>query len=1412
MMLPQSIKQYSRPDALAEPLSHVELASTATRVAEFELKLMSEAGRRAAAALKPANMDRSAWHTFRQRVKDERRAVYLVLKNGPRTDQNAAWITENARLLATAEKEVRDLGYTVREHPAVQGVSVGTVPRACALASAYLDVAKSKFDEDALDAFVRAFQEIVELQMRELWALKPALQFELLSRIVSGSEDTAPLLPELVSSLRHLGESDWKTIFEGLNVIEQVLGQDPAAAYSRMDYASRDLYRNSVTDLAKYSGKTEKEVAYVAVALARKAAGVPGAASERRADTGYFLLDDGLPILRAELGYRAPLIRRVQTFITSNPTAFYLIGIEALTMILVYVLLGGLERLTPVFAGFFLLLLPATQTAVHVVNTVISSLIRPRVLPKLDFSNGIPESCSTMVAVPTLLLNDSQIRDLAMDLEIRYLANRDPNLYFALLTDSPDSDRAVDERDELIEVCEGLIEELNERYGVEGRTPFYMFHRHRVFNESEDRWMGWERKRGKLLDLNQLLRGGFDSFPIKVGDTTVLPKIRYVIALDSDTQLPRDSAHRMVGAMAHPLNRAVVDPATGIVVEGYGILQPRIGVSIQSASLTSLASIYSGETGFDIYTRAVSDVYQDLFGEGIYTGKGIYDVDALHATLHRRFPENALLSHDLIEGAYARVALVTDIELIDDYPSHFSAYSRRRHRWIRGDWQILRWTLETVPDYEGRMVGNPINVISRWKILDNLRRSLFEPATLILLLSGWLYLPGQVIFWTAASLAMLLMPAYSNLLFALIRAPWGRPAFSAWAKDTLKAFARDHVIIVLNLIFLLYNALLALDAAVRSLARVFFTRRRLLEWETAAESESNNRPKSTADKYLAWSPGFAAAIGAVVYLLRPMALPVAIPILVLWLSAPLISYLLGLPSRKTEHVLDKNDTEMLRRSALRTWRFFREWSSSEREWLIPDNVREDGVAAERLSPTNLGMLLNARVAAVQFGYLTLPEFAEETRQVLEAALRLPRARGHFLNWYESRRFEPLEPLFVSTVDSGNLAASLWTLKQACLDFVREEPDENRLWHGIRDIAQLIGFIDETNGRGLRDRVLQGEHSWKQALPEMEASAQHFANEAQGEALSWAVELVSRIQQAQAWIAEPSKHRWDQELREAAAVAERLVVEMDFSFLYNARKKVLSVGYDIASQKLEPSTYDLLASESRIASFIAIAKGDAPQDSWFHLGRKHTLCWGQRVLVSWTGTMFEYLMPALWMRHYPETIMYDSMKAAVSVQRRAGRKMGTPWGISESACIVAGADEYGYAPFGVPQLAMKRMNADRIVSPYSSFLSLLVDPKAALRNLRRMEDLGWTGMYGFYEAADYSGGAEGLVRCWMAHHQGMSLLSVCNVLFDNPFQRYFHSEPYVLATERLLHERVPSAVAAEADEFVELLAMADEPAA
>jgi cyclic beta-1,2-glucan synthetase len=1232
------------------------------------------------------------------------------------TRENVRLLNENLRLIRTAEKDLGEPSEAL-QLPLVRDPAGNDSLRVSVIARAYLDHVQNRFDEESCAAFVEGFQEVAILEMSEIWALKPALQRQMLERLAAGSASW----PALLTSLRHVGELDWKDLFETVNHIDRVLGLDPAGAYARMDFESRDRYRNVIARLARRSSSTEEQIAAAVMARAREAAAAPDGsrAAVRRTHIGYYLIDAGLRGLQASIEYRPSMRERLERFILRAPTAYYLISIEICTFLVMAAMLEGLDSLTPVFGGLFLLFLPATQAGVSFVNGLVTFIFRPRTLPRLDFSKGIPPDCTTVVAVPSLLINEAQVRNLVLDLEIRFLANRDPQLYFALLTDCPDSDKPIDNSDCLIDLCTELIEGLNRRYSG---SPFILLHRHRVYNEAEGRWMGWERKRGKLLDFNRLLRGGYDSFPVKVGNVAALKSFRYVITLDSDTQLPRDSASKLIGTIAHPLNAAVVDPARRIVVEGYGILQPRIGISIESAARSRLAALYSGETGFDIYTRAVSDVYQDLFGEGAFTGKGIYEVDAIRDVLENSFPENVLLSHDLIEGAYARTALVSDIELIDDYPSHFSAYSRRKHRWMRGDWQTLRWLFDQVPDRGLRMAPNQISIISRWKILDNLRRSLQEPSLLVLLLGAWLWIPGRAGHWTLAAAALPFIATNWALLFTLLRAPLRRRDLRGWLHNVAKTLVDANTAAFFTLVFLLHQALISVDAIVRSILRMFVTGRRLLEWETAAEAEAVHRSKATVDVYLEWTPYLAAAIGVLIWFVRRNALPFAAPILFLWGASRALSAWLNRPPRTSNRVLEPGEIEWLRAYAGKMWRFFCDWSSPTTNWLVPDHVREDGTVSMVLSPTNLGMLLNARIAAVHLGTLTLEKFAFETTETLTGLAALPKHRGHLLNWYDIPSLQPTGPRFVSTVDSGNLAASLWTLRQAALAF-RAEPA------ATRGLTPEIGL----------------------------------------------------------------------ELASIAATCDRLVREMDFHFLYEPRRKVLSVGYDLEANRIAPSYYDLLASEARMATFIAIAKGDIPQEAWFHLGRAHTLVEGERVLLSWTGTMFEYLMPVLWMHDYPGTILHNSVRGAVKAQREYARRKGVPWGISESAYLRPDGG-YGYGPFGIPDLAAKHTDSETlVVSPYSSFLAAPVDPAAVLKNLKQIEEFGWTGRYGFFEAIDYTHSGGEPVRSWMAHHQGMSLLAICNLLFNQPFQHYFHAEPQVLATELLLHERIPAAMQVEKEE-------------
>jgi len=983
--------------------------------------------------------------------------------------------------------------------------------------------------------------------------------------------------------------------------------------------------------------------------------------------------------------------------------------------------------------------------------------------------------------------------------------------------------------------------------------------------------MGWERKRGKLLDLNKLLRQHYDSFPVKVGDLGILPKVRFVLTLDSDTELPRRSAHRMIGAMAHPLNQAIIDPEKNIVVAGYGILQPRVGVSVQSASQSRLAGIYSGETGFDIYTRAISDVYQDLYGEGIFTGKGIYEVNTLYQVLDRRFPNNILLSHDLIEGAYARAALASDIEIIEDYPSHYSAYSRRKHRWLRGDWQITAWLRTRVRDESGKLVPNPISIVSQWKILDNLRRSLVEPAIFLLLVFGWLFLPGTPLFWTLVTVGILFLPVWCNFVFTLVRAALEKKM--EVARDAWNNLFTANVSVLLSIAFLAHQTLVALDAVVRTLVRRAFTRRRLLEWETAAQAEMGQK-RTPLDIYLNWVPALALFVGLIVFLVNPDALSVAAPMLCLWACSKVISVFLDQPSRPVHDEVSEAEKAFLRRSALRIWRYFAEFSTQEHNWLLPDNVQEEPPAiAGRISPTNIGFLLNARQVACEFGYLTLPEFAEQTLRTLGTMSTMQQHRGHLLNWYDTRTLEPLKPRFVSSVDSGNLVASLWTLEQGCLERMKRPAFERSLADGFLEHLQalldlraipkkrlsqlrkelrkenwlqgVLGLADPiledlqrspANGRNAADVQWFGAQAAERLkqlrqmvanytpwlLPEFAALYSDPAVKLNStpeslalqrlpefiDTLSKRLDLASRstnsIDQGSLYVrlqmllpeARANSQKLVRDLQAIAKAAGRMSNEMDFAFLMDPYRRLLSIGFSLETQKLEPSCYDLLASEARTASFVAIAKDDIPQEAWFLLGRTPTMADGRPVLMSWSGTMFEYLMPTLWMRTHPNTLMQRTAAGAVHAQQTYGEEKNIPWGISESAFSKRDPQgNYQYHAFGLPKLALGRsQEKSLVISPYSTFLALHVDPEQSFRNLQKMDRDGWFGPYGFYESADFTPlnrtwrHRYEIVRCWMAHHQGMSLLAIANFLNDNIVQRWFHCDRRVQATELLLHEK------------------------
>jgi cyclic beta-1,2-glucan synthetase len=1393
------------------------------------------------------------------------------------------WFRDNDQLIYSELRNVATELKQLKRLPHVRGRKDEIVPRVLALAQAFLDLTGNHFRETTFKTFFQAFQENTVLELQEVSAAVPAMKLVLLERIAARCRC---LLDDLachsygvgmcVRSLRDITHTSWNDVLEPLILFDAILRHDPADSYAGMDSESRNLYRKKLSKIARRSDLSETDVAREALLLAQRtqAKSYPDSRSKlRQSHVGYYLIDKGYAQLCQKVGFKPDFVQSLRDRLHGHPDEFFLSGIAILTFtIITGILLLLTSPNSPpglLLLSMLIVLVPCSQSAVQLMHYLIGALLPAQILPKQDYSKGIPNDCVTLVAIPTLLLNEKQVRGLVEDLEVRFLGNHDANIHFALVTDLPDSDELAPEGGPLIDLCAYLIRDLNERYGGKQMGSFFLLHRHRVFNRREKGWMGWERKRGKLLDLNQLLRGKYDSFPLKVGDLSVLHKVRFVVTLDSDTELPRGAAHRMVGTMAHPLNQAIIDPEKNIVVAGFGILQPRVGVSVQSTAHSRLAAIYAGETGLDIYTRAVSDAYQDLYGEGSYTGKGIYEVDTAHRVLDRRFPKNALLSHDLIEGAYARAGLASDIEVIEDYPSHYSAFNRRKHRWLRGDWQIAEWLTSRVPDESGNRVANPISLVSRWKILDNLRRSLVEPSTLLLLLFGWLAPGENALRCTLATILILVIPSWFEFAFGLVRAVAERKM--AVARDAATAFFAANSYVLLTLIFLAHQTLLALDAVARALVRRNVTRERLLEWETAAEAELG-ASSTLLDRYLDWMPFFAAGVGLLVWLLRPHSLAPASPILVLWASSKLVAIWLNESPGKPSDRLSRRDTLFLRRAALHTWRYFSEFCLEEHNWLIPDNIQEQPPAvAARMSPTNLGFLLNARQVAVEFGYLTVPELAILTRQTLSTVAHLAKYRGHLLNWYDTRTLTPLAPLFVSSVDSGNLLASLWTLQQGCLDRLRKPLCQRGLAEGLLDCLRVLAEANVFPQKRLAQCEADfREENWLLSILEMAeadfqsdiaaeqsnraADTRWFREQArlrlqnmrqmisfyepwwlpefaplrdelglnakpvgriplqQLPDLTW--ELEAAADRALSSIPEERRPLYErfrkllaaarsnalslvEELRHLSAQAGALADAMDFSFLLDPGRKLISVGFDTTSQELQSSCYDLLATESRTAVFAAIAKEDIPQDCWFRLGRGHTLDHGRPALLSWTGTMFEYLMPSLWMRSYPNTLLDRARVAAVRSQQAYAAVRRVPWGISESA--YSKLDEHGnyqYQAFGLPHLSlMRRESNPLVISPYSTFLALSVDASASLRNLRRMETLGWFGSYGFYESADYTATRGRLrwsrcqiVRCWMAHHQGMSLLSVANLLCNNVVQRWFHADRRVQATELLLQEK------------------------
>ncbi len=1278
----------------------------------------------------------------------------------------------------------------------------------------------------------------------EQWVAEDVMSVEdAAQRSVQELARTQLVMANSITSLRSVTSIDWTAFVESVSATEAVLRGDPAGIYADMARATRDHYRHAVERIAKGAGKAEPAVAAAAIQAAHTAAATIGV-DAREAHIGYHLVDEGRRTFEGAVGYRNPMTRRVTEWLLAHPDHVYFGALVIATALALVVLVMPLSlaptthaRATWLLGALVLAFLPAADAAIALVHQAVMILVPPDRLPRLDYEHAVPARDRTAVVVPLLVGSVDAVRHALEHIEVQYLANRDPQMRFAMLTDLLDApSETLPGDDEIVAAAVDGIRALNVAYGgdagqSEAGPPFYLLHRHRRWNSADGIWMGWERKRGKLVDFNAFIRDEDDhAFPVVEGEVPWLRSVRYVITLDSDTMLPRGAAAALIGTIAHPLNRAEYDPARGRVVRGYGILQPRVSVSLASASESRFASVYAGHPGVDPYTTAVSDVYQDLFGEGTFTGKGIYDVDVFRRATAGRFPENTLLSHDLIEGTFARAGLVTDVEVFDDYPTRYLTSTRRTHRWVRGDWQLLPWLKRRVPGASGSN-PNPLSLLSRWKIADNMRRSLNPIALLVWLVAGWTVLPGPGFMWTAAALAALSTPWIAPLLFAALRPPRGhswRPYYVALGGDASRAIEQLGLAVIL----LPDQALLAGDAIVRSIVRVL-RHRRMLEWQTASQTERTTGHSRRS----VWQRMWPATLlgGTIMSLVAWHATSVAIHgaaqlastagfagLAVAWLLAPEVAIALSAPLLRRDRSLDADQRQTALRYALRHWRYFDRFVTAETHWLVPDNFQEtpEPIIASRTSPTNIGLQLLATMSACDLGILTRGETLDRLERAFDALDRMSRLRGHFFNWYDLSDLRVLDPPYVSTVDSGNLAGHLVAVAQGCLGMADGPVDDARLWAALDAEGIQYGSRPADGGSGrapwvgerllayhgatldLRRRATASANSPETAAATVWARQRLEAAAAELTALELDAETEARTPLRTAARASAGAATLVDRLDALARRARDMATAMDFQLVYDPQRRLFAIGYDARTGKLDESSYDLLASESRLASFLAIAKGDAPTEHWFRLGRSLTVVDGATALVSWSGSMFEYLMPLLVMPPRPFSLLDQTCHAAVHRQIVYGHARGTPWGVSESAYNVRDRhDTYQYRAFGIPDLALKRgLASELVVAPYATALAATVDAHAALRNFAELERQGALGQYGFYDALDYTRiGPDqrvAVVRTFMAHHVGMSLVALDNALSlretetEGIWQRRFMADAMVRAAALLLDERIP----------------------
>jgi len=1111
-----------------------------------------------------------------------------------------------------------------------------------------------------------------------------------------------------IKSIKDIQRINFTAIFEKINGVEEILKKDPANVYSKMTYKTKEYYRNKIKELSKKTEISEIYITSKALELANK-----NSKDEKKSHIGYYIIDKGLTDLKKELNIKenflSDLKQREKLYI-----GIIIILTSIFTLLTTTLFINVAQNLILSILFLIFSFIPISEIVIKFTQYILSKNVKPKLIPKLDFTDGIPKDYSTMVIMPTILKSKENVQEYLEKLEVYYLANKSENIFFTLLGDCATSSKEVENYDlEVIETGKEIIQKLNKKYG---ENIFNFIYRKRLWNSKENNFLGWERKRGLITEFNQFLLGKKENtFKYNSFLNKEIQDIKYIITLDSDTNLVLDTAKELIGAMAHILNIPVIDEKRNVVLEGHALMQPRIGIDLDSSRKTLFTKIYAGLGGVDAYSGAISDIYQDNFGEGNFTGKGIYDLKVFNKVLENAIPENTVLSHDLLEGIYTRCALVTDVILIDGYPSKFNSYITRLSRWIRGDWQIIAWLTNGIRDKKQNKICNPIGELGKFKILDNLRRSLLEITQLISLI--------LILFANGTNKISLYLIIFLSIFIDLIIELLNTIIFKkegvkkqASFENKLPGLKLSVVRSFINFSSIIYKAIISLKAICITLYRVLKTKEHLLEWLTAEEAEKTSKENIS---YFFKEMWINVLLGFVLFIFSIISFNIFMLVIsILWMIAPFICCIISKKIEKPDSykTLNYGEQQEILEIAKDTWKYFEDYLNIESNFLPPDNYQESRInkIVDRTSSTNIGLGLISVISAYDLKFIELDKALFLIQKMLETICKLPKWNGHLYNWYNIKTLVPLKPGYISTVDSGNFIGYLITLKT---------------------------FLLEIEDKEVKDKYL------------IDANVEYI---------------------------------------------NKLIKDTDFSKLYNNEISLFSIGFNIEENKLTDSYYDLLASEARQASLVAIAKKDVPAKHWNSLSKTLTTIDGKKGLVSWSGTAFEYLMPNINIKKYSGSLLDESCKFMIMSQKKYCDKLQIPWGISEAAFNLKDLNSnYQYKAFGIPWLGLKRgLSDDIVVSSYGSVLAITEQPKEVLKNINILKKYNMYGKYGLYESIDFTPERLGnnkkyeVVKTYMAHHQGLILLSINNLVNNNILQERFHKNPEIKSVDILLQEKLP----------------------